>query len=159
MDETSGPGPLGQGALPTAVPGGGVTCRYPGCRRPPAVRAGDRGREPEFCGQRDPGGPIHSRQAARVEEARRAQAGQAVLRRAGIVADSPTRAEQEVPVDYARAELGVLLEQLQVQAAGHTATWQQILARLDTASDPAAMTAQLRAGTTAAQAEVAAAQA
>ena len=147
------------GPAPDPAGGAGPRCRFPGCRRPPAVRRGDRGRVPEFCGEADPGGPVHTRQAARAEQARRTAREVELLARAGLPAAGPGEAVETVPVDWARASLGALISQLQVLAVDHDHAWRQALDHLATATSSDVAAAQLRAGQTAAAAETAAARA
>jgi hypothetical protein len=146
------------GPVVPAAPG--RRCKYPtDCRRAPKARVGDRGREPEYCEQADPGGPVHTRQAARAEQVRRDAREAAVLARAGLPVDSPEAAAEQVPVDWARASVGALVGRLEEMAAEQAHVWDGVLNRLATATSSDVAQAQLRAGSTAARAEVATAQA
>jgi colicin import membrane protein len=135
-----------------------TTCRFPGCQRVLPKPAG-RGRPALYCGQRDGEGPLHSRQSALAAIRREQDAAAAVLRRAGIEASSPDADSDQIRVDYARASAGVLIQQLQRAMTEQMTTAEQILQRLSTATDPAAVEAQLQARSTAAQAEIATARA
>jgi len=142
-------------------------CQYPGCEDPDhpgrprraAERSGDRGRQPLYCGQRDEGGPLHTRQNANAEVQRRQARTAETLRRGGIQVPINADAEKVAPVDLARASAGVLLEEMRRTAAEQAATAQKIVTQLAAAADPTVLETQLQASTTAARADVAKAEA
>ncbi|MFD5329943.1 hypothetical protein, partial [Streptomyces sp. NPDC127092] len=89
-------------------------CEFPGGCSRPSLDDPKTGRPSKYCGQADPGGPVHNKGNAWKERRRLATVG------AGP-AEPPTAAGDEAvvtaPVSMARATLGVQLEELPARLA------------------------------------------
>ena len=136
MSETEGTQPAG---TPTADT---KTCRYPGCSREPEPAKGP-GRPPQFCD--DPG---HNKTTAFHERRRRAKETAAAAGQ--VTNDDPSR-----PVDYSATrtrELLPIVKRLAVELRGSFA---EVVAQLETLTDPGAAAVEMETAQAAADETVA----
>lgn len=119
-----------------------ATCRFPGCVRPVAERAGDAGRRPGYCDD-----SAHT--AVTAWRARRAQAGDAA-------GSDPDEAQ---PVTMAAVRAGVLRDELVRLAEQLAGQLDRAVAALQTITDPDEAMAQIEQAAAETGEKVAAAQA